>query len=691
MGWAKTHWVALSAGMVLCAIIAADVVFPPPLDRYRDQSVSVNASDGTILRAFLSDDDKWRLPAAPTDVDSAYLTALKAFEDKRFDRHWGVDPVAIARAVTQNFNSGRVVSGASTITMQAARLLEPRGRGWPAKIRQTLRALQLERRYTKDEVLSIYLTLAPFGGNIEGVRAASLSYFQKEPHRLSLSEIALLVALPQSPERLRPDRYPERAQVAQAKILRRLVHDGYVDQAAVSEARTDPVISARHSMPFSAPHLAQHLKAKQSFVPTIQTFVDRHVQDRLEELARREQRWFSDDGNLAFVVVHNESREVRAYVGGADYWGPAGQVDLVRAVRSPGSTLKPFIYGLAFDDMPLHPMTLIEDRPTLFGDYAPRNFSRNFQGTVTVSEALQWSLNVPAVALLDRLGPHRFHGALSRAGARLTYGGRHPAPSLPLALGGVGMRLNDLTQLYVALAQEGRVQGLLYAAGTTTPQEFRLLSKEASWYVTNILQGSPLPDGLAQGQGFERDRPIAFKTGTSYGFRDAWALGSSQTYTVGVWVGRADGSTRPGRYGRNEAAPLLMKVFDALPTEEQKELRQPPNTLHATSNKSLPISMRRFKPAPMMADISKRAPLQVMFPPNGAIVSLPKSGESGALALRSAGGALPVRWLVDGELLAGSGMRRRTYWTPQGAGFSRVTAIDAKGKSATSYIRLVTP
>ncbi len=688
----RTIWGAGAAVLICTALLAADLLFPPPLERFLDQSVEVRAGDGSVLRTFLSNDDKWRLHATPADVDPAYLSALRAFEDKRFDHHVGIDPIAVLRAATQNLTHGEVVSGASTLTMQAARLLEPGGRGLAAKLRQSLRALQLERRFSKDEILSIYLTLAPFGGNIEGVRAASWSYFQKEPKRLRNNEIALLVALPQSPERLRPDRFPQNARAAQIKVLERLLEEGLLRQKTVAEVTSDLPVTKRHALPFVAPHFAQTVKQMTSD-RVIKTFIDKDTQKRLERLAKRETRWFRDGGNMAVVVVHNKTQQVQAYLGGADYWGRAGQIDLARAVRSPGSTLKPFIYGMAFDDMPLHPYTYIEDRPTLFGDYAPRNFSRNFQGTVTVREALQWSLNVPAVALMDRLGPQRFHSRLSLAGADLVYAGRHAEPSLPLALGGVGMRLRDLTTLYASFAHGGVVAPLrlFEADGRDAATRFRLMSEEASWYVTDILSGSALPDGLGQGQGFDRGRPIAFKTGTSYGFRDAWSIGVSPTHTVGVWIGRADGSTRAGRYGRNEAAPILMKVFDLLPVEKMPGPAIPQNVLVASENSDLPAAMQRFKPKPLVIASGKEAPLQIMFPPNGATVSLPDSEQGDALALRSTGGKHPIRWMVDGRLLEKPAGRKRTQWTPDAIGFSNVTAIDAAGHSATSRIRLVAP
>ena len=688
----RTIWGIGSAVFLCAALLAADLLFPPPLQRFSDQSVEVRARDGTLLRTFLSDDDKWRLKATPADVDPAYLKALQAFEDKRYRQHFGVDPIAVFRAFTQNLTHGEVVSGASTLTMQAARLLHPGGRGLGAKVRQSLRALQLERRFSKDEILSIYLTLAPFGGNIEGVRAASLFYFQKEPKHLRNSEIALLVALPQSPERLRPDRFPQSARAAQIKVLERLLGEGLLEQKIVAEVKSDLPVTKRHPLPFVAPHFAQTVK-QMTDDRVIKTYVDKDTQKRIERLAKRETRWFRDGGNMAIVVVQNKTQQVQAYLGGADYWAPAGQIDLARAVRSPGSTLKPFIYGMAFDDMPLHPYTYIEDRPTLFGDYAPRNFSRNFQGTVTISDALQWSLNVPAVALLDRLGPQRFHSRLTLAGADLIYAGRHSQPSLPLALGGVGMRLRDLTALYASFANGGVVAPLRMfdADGRGNAASFRLMSVEASWYVTDILTGSALPDGLGQGQGFDRGRPVAFKTGTSYGFRDAWSIGVSPTHTVGVWIGRADGSTRAGRYGRNEAAPILMKVFDLLPLEKAPSPSIPANIFIASENSDLPAAMRRFKPKPLVIADGNEAPLQIMFPPNGATVSLPDPDQAPSLALRSTGGKHPVRWMVDGQLLEKPVGRKRTQWTPEEVGFSTVTAIDAAGHSATSQIRLVAP
>lgn len=442
------------------ALWGLDALFPPDLTRARQASVVIVDREHEILRAFQSKDGAWRLPTSVEDVDPRYLVLLRMTEDRRFDSHWGVDPLAALRAVRQWASTGRIVSGASTLTMQAARLLEPRPRGLGAKLHQMARALQIEERLGKDEILAIYLTLAPFGGNLEGVRAASLAYFGKEPRRLTLGEATLLVALPQSPERLRPDRHPEAARAAREKVLRRLAVAAVISEAQMQEAMSEPLPATRLAFPVHAPHLAQHLVRKAAPGAVVATEIDGTLQRGIEALARREAGRFDDGADLAILVVENRDRSVRAYVGGADFFGPHGQIDLARAARSPGSALKPFIYGLAFEDRIVHPASLIEDAPTRFGDYAPRNFDRQFQGVVSVRDALRESLNIPAVALLDRVGPARFVGDLRAAGARVSFARLAGNPSLPVALGGLGISLADLTLLYTALADYGEAAPL---------------------------------------------------------------------------------------------------------------------------------------------------------------------------------------------------------------------------------------
>ncbi len=680
---------ALIGGLFALAVV--DRLNPIGRTRADDRSVIVTAKDGTLLRAFVSNDGKWRLPVKPDQVDERYLRMALAWEDQRFRDHPGVDPFAMLRAAYQMAAEAKVVSGGSTITMQVARLMEPRERTLPAKFLQMARALQLDWHLTKDEVLELYLTLAPFGGNLEGVRAASFAWFGKEPRRLTVGEAALLVALPQSPERRRPDRRPEIAKAARDRVIATLAERGVITANEAKEAMEEPIPDRRRRFPFHAPHLAQDLlAADKTGDPVIASTIDAAVQVKLEDLAHRERSYFDDDANIAVVVVENASRNVVAYLGGANFWSNAGQVDLAKASRSPGSTLKPFIYGIAFDELIVHPHTLIDDKPTMFGDYEPRNFDRGFQGTVTVASALQQSLNVPAVALLERVGPVRLASAMRNAGAELQFPKKGAIPSLPLALGGVGISLRDLTMLYASIPTGGAVHTLTYRADETGGETHRLFGPAAAWYLNDVLKGANLPDGWSMGQGIERPREVAFKTGTSYGYRDAWSLGFSKRYTVGIWVGRADGSTRPGHIGRNDAAPLLLKVFDLLPAEE-KSVTPPPDGAFVVQNaEQLPRALQRFRQsAKLVAGLRRVQPPRIAFPPNGAVVSLDNPQKPQALPLKANGGRAPLRWVINGLPLASESLLGAdTWWTPEGEGFARITVVDADGRSDTSQIRL---
>ncbi len=679
-----------AAALLMFAFATADRLFPPPTTRSGDLSVTVVDRQGHMLRPFLARDGIWRLPIQPSAVDPNYLRLLKAYEDRRFDDHWGVDPLAVARALGQLAGTGRVVSGASTLTMQTARLMAPGRRGVVAKLVQTARAVQLEARASKADILGLYLTLAPFGGNLEGVRAASLAYFGKEPGSLTVGEAALLVALPQSPEALRPDRHPDAARKGRDKVLARLAARGVITREHAEEAMAEPVPNARVALPFRAPHVAERLARNAPPGAILRTGIDGALQAGLEALAKREAASYPDNANLALLVVDNETRTVRAVVGNSDFWGRNGQLDLTRAVRSPGSALKPFVYGMIFDDFAGHPATLIEDRPTLFGDYAPRNFDRGYQGTVSLRQALQLSLNVPAVALLDRIGPARFASRLNTAGASLRFPPGVVGPALPLILGGVGITLEDLTTLYVGLAHDGRVAPLRWLeTGSEPVRDVALFSPVAAYYVRDALIGSPLPDGWSAARGIQR-RPVAFKTGTSYGFRDAWALGVSPRFTVGVWVGRPDASTRPGSYGRNAAAPVLLRVFDLLPSEPDVAPPAPDGAMAALSADDLPRALQRFHIGRVasLAQPDPRRKLAIAFPPDGASVSLPDSGADDTLALRAVGGSGRLFWLVDGAPLAPS-EGRRAFWHPDGQGFARITVIDDAGAQASANVRLL--
>ena len=448
--------VSLRAGAGLLVLTAVgfgiDRAMPPNLNALGETSTLVLSREGAVLRAFTNRGGVWRLPARVGQVDPLYLKMLLAYEDHRFRSHPGVDPAAVVRALGQWLGNGRIVSGASTLTMQTARLLTPRRRSFAGKLGETLRALQLEGRHGKDEILSMYLTMAPFGGNLEGVRAASLAYFGKEPKRLTPGQAALLVALPQAPSTTRPDRFPKAAKAARDKVLRAMVRAGVLSVKQAREAMHASVPARRLAMPFDAPHLARQLFAERAGgeMRTIRTSIDRQLQRAVQEMVRHAAGGLGRKATIAVLVVENRTRKIRAYVGSSDFFdrARAGQIDMITAIRSPGSALKPFVYGMGFDDGIIHPETIIADVPTRFGDYQPENFRRAYHGEVSVREALQQSFNVPAVKVLDRVGPGRLAVRLRQAGARLTFDAGRARPGLPLALGGVGISLGDLTTLF---------------------------------------------------------------------------------------------------------------------------------------------------------------------------------------------------------------------------------------------------
>jgi penicillin-binding protein 1C len=675
---------------VSCALATADVANPPDMTRVINVSPEVVDHDGVLLRAFLTTDGYWRMKTGVRDVSPRYLALLKSYEDKRFDEHWGIDPMATLRAGLQFVSAGHVVSGGSTLTMQVARLLEPpRSRGIFTKLFQMMRAVQLEERYSKDEILSFYLTLAPFGGNLEGVRAASLSYFGKDPSRIDLSEAALLVALPQSPVKQRPDRHAIRAAKGRDKVLARMVTEGVITQSDADIARREGVPFARQAMPLSAPHLASRLHSRIQDARIVTT-LDASLQAAIERMALQEAPYFGDGAALSIVVVENRTRNVLAYLGGVNYWGRSGQVDLAQRSRSPGSALKPFIYGLAFDNLYLHPATMMTDAPTTFGDYAPKDFDGSFQGAVTARDALRMSLNVPAVMVLDRVGPLAFTITLQNAGARLAFPAGGAAPTLPVALGGLGISLADITMLYSGIANGGQARALRLIAGAPDAPNHRLFGPVAAFYLKQILRGVALPDGWAMGQGLAGQRAVAFKTGTSYGYRDAWSVGFSNDYTVGVWVGQADGSPRPGHVGRDAAAPILLKTFELLPVDTRADPPPPSGALLTTATDQLPASMRIFRRETANAPPQQTVvpPPTISFPPNGTVVPLPaSSAKDQSIVLKADGGRAPLTWLVNGQLIGNFDRFQPVLYTPDGEGIARITVVDAQGRSDSSQVR----
>ena len=652
----------------------------PPLGTDLETSHVVLDRDGKLLRAYATSEGRWRLPATENDVDPRFLKLLFAYEDKRFWEHHGVDVAALARAAVQFAASGHIVSGGSTITMQVARLLEPREhRSLGAKLRQIARALELEHALSKDQILSLYLTLAPYGGNLEGIRAASLAYFGKEPRKLSLAEAALLVALPQSPELRRPDRYPEAARAARDRVLDRAAAAGVVPHDEIARAKSATVPRERKPLPVLAPHAADQVVMAEPGRRNHRLTIDAGLQKTLQELARERAHALGPQISVAILAVDNESGEVRARVGSADYFDErrAGQVDMTQALRSPGSTLKPFIYGLGFEDGLLHPETLVDDRPARYGSYTPENFDLTFQGMVTVRRALQWSLNVPAIAVLGKVGISRLSARLTQTGAALVLP-KGEAPGLAMGLGGVGIKLSDLVMLYTGLARLGSAVTLVEREGEIAQNPRRLLDPVAAWYVGNILIGAPPPDNAPPGR-------IAFKTGTSYGYRDAWAVGFDGRMTLGVWVGQADGAPVPGLVGRAAAAPILFDAFARSGNAPAPLAHAPKGAVFAATNK-LPPPLQHFSSDGDLSAASE--PPRIMFPPDGARIELVKGTAPEPVALKITGGAAPLTVMVNGVPLSPQGSRRTVFFEPDGPGFVRLTVMDARGATDSVSVRL---
>ena len=665
---------AVAATTLAATALTLDRLFPPDLSRYHDRSTEVVDANGRLLRAFTTADGKWRLKTSVDDVDPLYLGLLKAYEDRRFDSHWGVDPLAAVRAAGQLAERGRIVSGASTLSMQAARLLDPRPRSFTTKALQSARALQLEWRYSKREVLAIYLTLAPMGGNLEGVRAASLAYFGKEPRQLSAPEAALLVAIPQSPERRRPDRASSVAQKARDRVLERGVEHGVIDAPLFEMARNRLAPDRRLALPMQAPHLATWL-AGQSPGTTVPTTIRYELQQALAQLVHEERRQQGDGAEIAMVVLDNRTGGVVAWLGGDNFFGRTGQVDLVRARRSPGSALKPLIYAMAFDDRTLHPETLVEDVPVRFRDWLPRNFDRDHQGVVTVRRALQQSLNVPAVLALEKVGPQRFLSTLRTAGVAPGLPPGDNGNSLGVALGSATVSPLEMAGLYAGLANGGSFAPPQVRRDRPKPQPLRLIGPTAAWYVSDVLAEAPLPEGFASLPVALRERRIAFKTGTSAGFRDAWAAGYSANWTVVVWVGHADGTPRPGQLGRLSALPILFKAYGRLPGEDNRTVRPPADVLKVASHRELPARMRTLAPYSETSGGPR-----IAYPPADARIEL---AAREAVPLNARGGQGRLRWLVDGRPLEG------THWVPDGAGTARLAVVDEAGRSTAVTVRIV--
>jgi penicillin-binding protein 1C len=668
--WSGLDWLVFDTQPTSIAIPTSRVV----LDR-----------EGRLLRAFTVAPGRVRLPVELKSVDKGFIAMLLAMEDRRFFGHSGVDPLALARSGYQLATRGRIVSGGSTLTMQLVRLLEGREtRSLGGKLRQIRAALALESRTSKEQVLATYLTVAPYGGNLEGLRSGALAWLGKGPERLTAGESALLVALPQAPETRRPDRNPEAARRARDRILARALALGLIDGETEAAARREPVPKHRHPLPLLAPHATERLARAHPNRAELRLTLDAGLQSRLEVLAAERAMALDPRVSVAILAADHQSGEVLASVGSAVLLNTdrAGFVDMTRAPRSPGSTLKPLIYGLAFELGLAHPESLIEDRPTAFASYAPTNFDRGFQGTVTVRRALALSLNVPAVQLLEAVGPARLVAGMRRAGAAPVLADNSP-PGLAIGLGGVGVTLTDLVRIYGAIARTGRPMPLVELRGPAPAIESRaqarVLEEGAAWYLGSILREAPAPANAAPAQ-------IAFKTGTSYGYRDAWAIGWDGRHVVGVWVGRPDGATVPGLMGIDAAAPILVDVFarlgPAVPLPSA-----PPGVLLARTSE-LPPTLRQARVRGSDAPAVAAAGPEIAFPPDGARLEVDRD-PGGGLVLKVRNGIPPFTWLADGAPIAREPFTRTATWAGAGPGYTVLSVVDGRGRGSRVRVYLV--
>ena len=749
--WTMRALGAVSLGTIALALAVVFVPFPRGRLERAAAGTAVYDRDGRLLRTYPRPDGQCVIPIRLKRCHRNILDATVAVEDKRFRHHIGVDPVAVLRAAFWDVIRGRVVSGASTITMQLVRLMEPRPRTFRSKAIEAFRALQLEWRLSKDEILEWYLNLAPYGGNLVGVEAAARKYFGKPALELTLDEAALLAGLPQSPCRFRPDRFPRRARRRRDAVLAAMRRCGYITQTEYRHAREKPARVEVHPLPFEAPHFAQlvrdHVGPRGRLVSTL----DQRIQTIAERALARQVDALRPSGvtNGSVVVIENRTGAVRALVGSVDFFCEEddGQVNGAIARRSPGSTLKPFTYALAFGLGLCTPSTTLADVPTAFDGYMPENYDRQYHGLVSASDALARSLNVPAVWLLDQIGPEALRQLLVTLGIHTVKG----SPGLPLTLGACEVALLDLTNAYAALARLGEYRPYALIEGSTA-RETHALGRAACFLVAKALSS----------HGAEGATPrIALKTGTSQGHRDAWSIAFNPEYTVGVWIGNFSGQPSPSLVGAKAAAPVARAVFAMLYGARAGPWYAPPNDLarrkvctrsgmpagpfcpttrlawyirgvsstqRCPAHKRIMVDnetgavlcprcsagrhwhfdveehwpprvatwlavhrgLRRRPHLPGCALAQTGAPPLILSPSDGKTYSefSPGSVFACALSLRAAASTSFVRWFVNGEFLRRVPASEAVFWNPR-AGAHTITCVDddGRGKSARIVVR----
>jgi penicillin-binding protein 1C len=550
-----------------------------PLRKAISYATVVTASDGKVLHAFLSSDEKWRMESTLDEISPQLIKAILQKEDKYFYYHLGVNPIAVLRAGFKNILYRKKTSGASTITMQVARLLYPQKRTLLNKIVESFRAFQLEVNYSKKEILALYLNLIPYGGNIEGAKAASVFYFGKLPSALSLAECVTLCIVPNRPNSLRPGRNNGTLKQERNKWLKHFGEQKVFQPAEISDALNEPVEIKRLKAPAEIPQLAYRMRKQYPEQNNISLALNSAMQYKVQALAFNYSKRLALKNifNSAVLVVDNRTRKVIAYVGSNDKNDLLhnGFVDGVNAVRSPGSTLKPLAYALAIDKGLLTPKTMINDVPVNYMGYMPENFNSRFGGSVSVEFALTHSLNIPAVKTVNNMGLPTFIDALSRMDFTQIIADKKKL-GLSVVLGGCGVKLSELTNLYCAFANNGYYKPLLFLEADTSQTERLVVSPAAAYLITEMLSKIVRPDMPNNYESSLRIPKVAWKTGTSYGRRDAWSIGYNTNYTIGVWVGNFNGDGIAELTGSDMATPLLFDIFNSIDyNAEGKWFRQP--------------------------------------------------------------------------------------------------------------------
>lgn len=586
----------LGSGLLLCSLWIADLVYPLAMpNQHKDFATVVLDDEGYPLRAFADKAGVWRYEVSVEHVSPDYIEALIAYEDRYFYQHPGVNPLSFLRAAWQYVYHQRIISGGSTLTMQVARLLHPHERTLLGKTQQTLRALQLEWHLSKQQILSLYLNYAPFGGTIEGVQAASYQYLRKPASDLRPAEAALLAVLPQSPSFYRPDRHPKRATRARNKVIDRLVTQGVWSQQKADKVKQEPIVVWTPEQPLVAPLLARRLRHENPTKPVIKTFIKRSLQQQISSYVQDYAVLQGEGVSMAVLVVDNQTQHVISYIGSAAFQDEsrAGHVDMIQAIRSPGSTLKPLLYGLAIDEDLIHSHSLLADVPRVNSRYRPGNFAKGFDGPVTASDALQRSLNIPFVQLIEAYGEQKFTNKLAHVLHPLRIP-EHKA-NASIILGGAGSSMQSLVALHSSFVNKGWVKPLVFEQQQTkhtidsnlSSVGRQLMSEEAAWITWKTLTGVTPPKQFNWGISNATRPELAWKTGTSWASRDTWAIGSTLQYTVGVWVGKPSGEPLRGALGVTTAAPALFSVVDMLQANDKHQRDQQPKQPVSVQDKEI--------------------------------------------------------------------------------------------------------